>query len=64
MDEYTKHTIVIYSPPTSGIELSALARDAEEGDSYCASYEMKTVTDADLPEDAHGFFHAFGEEKA
>lgn len=52
-----KATIVIYSPFNPGdIELSALAREAEQGEAYCSEQSADVVEESELPEGAREFF--------
>jgi hypothetical protein len=53
-----RSTITIYSHfDPSRVELSALAREAEEGAAICTHFDFEPVADTDLPEDAASFFN-------
>ena len=53
-----KSTIIIYSDfDPQQVELSALAREAEEGSAICDSQQVSIVPDSELPEGVHEFFH-------
>lgn len=52
-----KSTITIYSPYNPDtLELSAIARDAETGESYCSEQHNDVVEPDELPEGAREFF--------
>jgi hypothetical protein len=54
MKSLYKTTIVIwseYDPWEAGVELSELARDAEQGESYCSRMNTVYVTDLDNDSD-------------
>jgi hypothetical protein len=52
-----RSTITIYSEFDPGsVELSALAREAEEGSAICTGFAFKTVARDAMPEQAIEFF--------
>lgn len=54
-----KTTITIYSEyPGGRVELSDLAREAEQGDAYCATQVTEEVPASELPPGAAEFFAA------
>lgn len=52
-----RSTITIYSDFDAGeVELSTLAREAEEGSAICTDFKIVQVPDNELPESATSFF--------
>ena len=55
--QFFKTTVTIFTRfDGTNVELSQLAREAEDGDGICVEFTSESVTQAELPQDARAFF--------